>query len=91
MKRIIVDMSKGELDFIREALKTKHINLMSYFDTCEENANPKPSWEKVAEIVEADFDKELAKIIGKKSQAPYGLKKDGTPKKKSGRPIKEHF
>jgi hypothetical protein len=91
MKRIIVDMSKGELDFIREALKTKHINLMSYLDTCEENANPKPSWEKVAEIVEADFDKELAKIIGKKNQAPYGLKKDGTPKKKSGRPTKEFF
>jgi hypothetical protein len=87
MKRIIVDMSKGELDFIREALKTKHINLMSYLDTCEENANPKPSWEKVAEIVEADFDKELAKITGKKSQAPYGLKKDGTPKAKPGRKL----
>jgi hypothetical protein len=100
MKRIIVDMSKGELDFIREALKTKHINLMSYLDTCEENANPKPSWEKVAEIVEAEFDKELAKLTGKKydfsdepvkEPAPYGLKKDGTPKKKSGRPTKEFF
>jgi len=101
MKRILVDMSKGELDFIREALEVKHNSLMSYFDTCEENANPQPSWEEVADIAEAEFDKELEKVTGKKksvfayrkktNQAPYGLKKDGTPKKKSGRPTKELF
>lgn len=96
MERIIVDMSKGELDFIREALKTKHINLMSYLDTCEENANPQPSWEEVADIAEAEFEKELEKVTGKKSvfaykpvteSAPYGVKKDGTPKKKPGRKL----
>ena len=97
MKRILVDMSKGELDFIREALEVKHINLMSYFDTCEENANPKPSWEEVADIAEAEFDKELEKVTGKKKSvfaykpvtksAPYGVKKDGTPKARPGRKV----
>jgi hypothetical protein len=95
MKRILVDMSKGELDFIREALEVKHINLMSYLDTCEENANPQPSWEEVADIAEAEFEKELEKVTNKKKavfayrkkpkSAPYGVKKDGTPKAKPGR------
>jgi len=34
MSRIIIDVSKGELDFMREALETKHINMMSYLDMC---------------------------------------------------------
>ena len=98
MKRIIVDMSKGELDFIREALEVKHINLMSYFDMCEENANPEQTWEDIRGLSESELDEELAmfsspkkKPFTYKRKAPYGLKKDGTPKKKSGRPTKELF
>jgi hypothetical protein len=99
MKRIIVDMSKGELDFIREALEVKHINLMSYLDTCEENANPKPSWDEVTDLSEEEFFaqveaiKEEEKIFNykPKKKAPYGYKKDGTPKNKPGRPTKEFF
>jgi hypothetical protein len=93
MKRILVDMSKAELDYIREAVTVKHVNLMSYFDTCEENANPKPSWDEVADLAEDEFDKELAKFSPKKKpfvykkKAPYGLKKDGTPKAKPGRKV----
>jgi hypothetical protein len=100
MKRIIVDMSKGELDFIREAIEVKHINLMSYLDTCEENANPKPSWDEVAKIAEDEFEKELQEIMHDKAiaknkkpfvyrpkKAPYGVKKDGTPKAKPGRKV----
>ena len=100
MKRIIVDMSKGELDFIREAIEAKHINLMSYLDTCEENANPKPSWDEVAKIAEDEFEKELQEIMHDKAvaknkktfvyrlkKAPFGLKKDGTPKAKPGRKV----
>jgi hypothetical protein len=68
MKRILIDVSTGELNFIREALEIKHINLMSYFDACEENGNLTPTLEKV-----------------RTKTAPYGLKKDGTPKVKPGR------
>jgi hypothetical protein len=100
MERIVIDISKGELDFMREALQTKHINLMSYLDTCEENANPKPSWDEVAKIAEDEFEKELQEIMHDKAvaknkkpfvyrpkKAPFGLKKDGTPKAKPGRKV----
>lgn len=98
MDRIIIDVSKGELDFMREALQTKHINLMSYLDTCEANSIRKevlnslqPTWNEAADITEDDFDKELAKFSRPKKpfvykkKTPYGVKKDGTPKAKPGR------
>jgi len=101
MDRIIIDVSKSELDYIREAITNKHVCLMSYFDTCEEDAkNPEPTWEEISSLAETEFEKELTKVTGKKTvfayrpknkKAPYGLKKDGTPKKKSGRPTKELF
>ena len=94
MKRIIVDMSKGELDFIREALEVKHINLMSYFDMCEENANPEQTWGDIRGLSESELDEELAmfstpkkKPFTYKRKAPYGVKKDGTPKAKPGRKL----
>lgn len=100
MKRIIVDISKGELDFIREAIEAKHTNLISYLDMCEENSNPKPSWDEVAKIAEDEFEKELQEIMHDKAvaknkkpfvyrpkKAPYGVKKDGTPKAKPGRKV----
>jgi hypothetical protein len=37
MNRIIIDVTKAELDFMREAIVLKHVNLMSYLQTCEEN------------------------------------------------------
>jgi len=39
MKRIVLDVSKGELDYIREAVEQKHKSLMTYFDACEVEAN----------------------------------------------------
>jgi hypothetical protein len=66
-----------------------------------ERMNEEYLQEQASSIAEEEFEKELEKVTGKKkskffyskrtNQAPYGLKKDGTPKKKSGRPIKEHF
>ena len=38
MSRIIIDVSKGELDYIREALEAKHKSLISYFERCEDEA-----------------------------------------------------
>jgi hypothetical protein len=88
MERILIDVSKVELDFIREALEIKHINLMSYFDECEENTTPKPSLKEVSRIAEDLFREELEKNQFKRTKkASYGLKKDGTPKAKPGRKV----
>ena len=87
-------MTKDEFRFMLEAISEKYERMLLGF------LKKEPTWEEVADIAEAEFEKELEKFTGKKSEfaykpvkdpAPYGLKKDGTPKKKSGRPIKEHF
>ena len=54
-----------------------------------------PTWQEVADIAEAEFEKELEKVTGikksmfaykpAKNPAPHGYKKDGVPKKKPGR------
>jgi hypothetical protein len=93
MDRIIIDLSKGELDFMREALVTKHNNLMSYLDACEGDSKISDNaWDAIVDIAEDEFDKELAKFSTPKKKpfvykkkAPYGVKKDGTPKAKPGR------
>ena len=75
MDRIIIDISKGELDFMREALQTKHINLMSYLDTCEadvirkEVLSSQPTWDDASKIDEDDFEKELQEIMHDKAVA----------------------
>jgi hypothetical protein len=93
MEKIIIDLSKGELDFMREALVTKHNNLMSYLDACEGDSKISDNaWDAIVDIAEDEFDKELAKFSTPKKKpfvykkkAPYGVKKDGTPKAKPGR------
>lgn len=100
MNRIIIDVSKGELDFMREALETKHINMMSYLNACEENSIRKevlnsiqPAWNEPPDLSEEEFMDQVAAIEAEakvfkykpKKKAPYGVKKDGTPKAKPGR------
>lgn len=117
MNRITIDVSKEELDFIREALAAKYRSLISYLDTCEEASSPKTdsvlsqAYESLSKEIE-DHKKELAEIARtqnewtvtttdkgnmiaavkkrgrprKSADAPYGYKKDGTPKKRPGRP-----
>lgn len=87
-------MDETEFNFIRDAVKEKYDRLMEKLVLHE----TKPTLEDVAKITEAEFDKELAKFSTPKKKpfvykkkAQYGLKKDGTPKKKPGRPIKEIF
>jgi hypothetical protein len=89
MNRIIIDVTKAELDFIREALVSKHINMMSYLQTCEEDVKS----------AEEEIEKELQEMFADntiqkpkkpfvfKPKAPFGLKKDGTPKAKPGRKV----
>jgi len=112
MKRIVLDVSKGELDYIREAVEHKHKSLMTYFDACEAEANKpievqawkdyfgapavanvlrkkmlNPQNEWTATMKEENNGNVTVKAARKprKVAAPYGLKKDGTPKSKPGR------
>jgi hypothetical protein len=62
MTRIIIDVSKGELDFVREAVLSKHTSLMSYLDACENEVAAKPTHSDIAKFAEKEFDKELAAI-----------------------------
>ena len=89
MNRIIIDVTKAELDFMREAIVLKHVNLMSYLQTCEEDVRS----------AEEEIEKELQEMFADntiqkpnkpfvfKRKAPFGLKKDGTPKAKPGRKV----
>lgn len=74
MERIIIDVSKGELDFMREALETKHINMMSYLNMCEADTTRReilksgqPTWNDASQINESEFEKELQEIMHKKA------------------------
>jgi len=104
--KINLQLHVEEFEFIKMAIQEKTKSLIEYMDGSRkiavslERLNEEYLEKQASSITEAEFEKELEKITGKKSefayskmtnQAPYGLKKDGTPKKKSGRPIKEHF
>lgn len=95
MSRIIIDVSNGELAFMREALETKHINMMSYLDMCENEAH-KPERNQPPDLSEEEFMDQVAAIEAeafnykpKKAtkKAPWGYKKDGTPKARPGRKV----
>ena len=98
MRRIIIDVSRAELNFMREALETKHINMMTYLDTCEDETD-NPECDRAPDITEEEFMEQVeaikqeAKIFEYKpkkkatKKAPWGYKKDGTPKKRPGRPV----
>jgi hypothetical protein len=83
-ERIVIDFSKGELDFIREAIQVKHLKLMAYLDSCE--GDPIDFNLSFAEALVADEEASKKKEpFVYKPKAKYGLKKDGTPKAKPGK------
>lgn len=61
MNRITIDLSIGELDYMREALEHKHVSLMSYLDTCEQESMPKPSLAQVSKWADKAFETEYVK------------------------------
>ena len=105
MDRITIDVSKDELDFIRDAVAQKYLNLMAYLHTCEEEESRKQqlaaNMPEVAKLTAEQLHKEIhewsGKVKGKKiiakraprksADAPYGYKKDGTPKQRPGRKV----
>jgi hypothetical protein len=92
-----MEITRAELEFLREAVKQKHDSLMEILDFKEEEKLPVPC------IPEKTFADHLPKgllvdpvengkrirstidKLPKQRKAPYGLKKDGTPAKKRGR------
>ena len=104
--KINLQLHVEEFEFIKMAIQEKTKSLIDYMDGSRkiavglERMNEEYLEKQASSITEAEFEEELEKVTGKKSefayrkktnQAPYGLKKDGTPKKKSGRPTKELF
>lgn len=91
MERITIDVSRDELNFIREAVEAKINNMKTYFNACEE-ARAQPQILKPTFTVttvdgrnSATVEVPVSPWKAPKKEAPYGLKKDGTPKAQPGR------
>lgn len=84
MERITIDVTRDELNFIREAVEYKINSLKSYFADCE-SASKAVSTITVTKG-EATATVQLPSLV-KKADAPWGLKKDGTPKARPGRKV----
>ena len=82
MERITIDVTRDELNFIREAVEYKINSLKNYFKDCESAANA------VSTVTvtkgEASATVKIP-VPWDKPEAPYGLKKDGTPRARPGR------
>jgi hypothetical protein len=61
MTRISIDVSKSELDFIREAVLSKHASLISYLDSCENEVVVKPTLSEVSAWADKAFETEYVK------------------------------
>jgi len=99
--KINLQLHVEEFEFIKVAIQEKTKSLIDYMDGSRkiavglERMNEEYLREQASSIAEEEFEEELKKVTGKKksefayskrtNQAPYGLKKDGTPKAKPGR------
>ena len=86
----MIEITPAELAFLREAVDEKHASLMKIL----EFRKPEPVWEpvKASDLPDAfEFLQQAAKrkVTKKKAKpkAPWGYKKDGTPKKRPGRAV----
>ena len=105
--KINLQLHVEEFEFIKMAIQEKTKSLIEYMDGSRkiavslERLNEEYLEKQASNIDEEEFDKELGKVTNKKkatftyskrtNQAPYGLKKDGTPKKRPGRQAKGPF
>ena len=101
--KINLQLPVEEFEFIKVAVQEKAKAIVDYMDASKkvaesiEKMNADRLWEMASSIDEAEFEKELEKVTGKrksnfaykpvKKRAPYGVKKDGTPKAKPGRKL----
>jgi hypothetical protein len=101
--KINLQLHVEEFEFIKVAIQQKTKSLIDYMDGSRkiavgiERMNEEYLQEQASSIAEEEFEKELGKVTNKKKavfayrkkpkSAPYGLKKDGTPKAKPGRKV----
>jgi len=90
--KINLQLHVEEFEFIKAAIQEKTKSLVDYMDGTRkiavslERMNEEYLQKQASSIDEEEFEEELKKVTGKKTnQTPYGLKKDGTPAKKRGR------
>ena len=99
MERITIDISKEELDFIREALAAKYRNLISYLDTCEEASSTPATTDSVLHEAHKQLNMQIANLLEKsKKQSEWTItttdegnmvaafKKHGRPRKNPNAP-----
>lgn len=93
MNRIKIDVSAEELDFIRDAIQRRYLDLMCHLNYCQDQHEDAGLAELMKEATD-EWEAEIKgkKIIAKKAPAkskaaPYSYKKDGTPKKRPGRKV----
>lgn len=90
----MIDITRSELNFIREAVQEKHDRLMKVLDF----AQPLPAFDPFAAApIKAEGEPvewtvkagKGGKVIASRqsTKAPWGYKKDGTPKKRPGRKV----
>lgn len=83
-------MDENEFNFVRDAVMEKYDRLTKKLVLHEE----KPTLEDAAKITKAEFESELGRMVNPmnpffyKRVPKWGYKKDGTPKKTRGRPVK---
>ena len=93
MERITIDISKEELDFIREALAAKYRNLITYLDDCEKRSSimlESVLSDAINQEIE-DHKKELAEIARTQNEWTITTTDEGNmvaAVKKRGRPRK---
>lgn len=78
MERITIDVTRDELNFIREAVEHKINLLKNYFNDCETESK------KISTVTISTPIAVHHSMVGK-DHAPWGLKKDGTPRARPGR------
>lgn len=88
----MIEITPAELAFLREAVDEKYTSLMKIL----EFRKPEPVWEPVKasdlpddafEFLQQAAKRKAAKKKSAKAKAPWGYKKDGTPKKRPGRAV----
>lgn len=94
---IAINVNLEELLFIKSALTEKYEGLMDRLTDAEVYSNaPAPDiteeeFMAQVEAIKAEAKQFIYKPKKKAKKAPYGYKKDGTPKKRPGRPRLEIF
>ena len=79
MERITIDVTRDELNFIREAVEHKINSMKNYFADCEAVSRA------VSTVTVTKGNATATVQLPKPVEAKWGLKKDGTPRARPGR------